>query len=291
MRAQIIVVVALASCATAAHAQHAVLVRQDPSPDAQTTTLGATPRERFKSVMDSVFGPGRWRQTGGYRTPEREDELRAEGAGTVWPGGISAHSLGHPGAPGAYDAVVDGLDTATAAQRLRSFGAPFRRIVAEGPHGTQGAHLHLEPASLDLSGVPSLAAHPAWKVEDVTPAQLVLARVRAAAQAGDALSQLKLGAAYAEGHVTLRDFVAAYIWTATAGANPAADPDVKRDADKVLSLLTERMTPGDLAQARRFVRPQACGSGEPEMVSLVVLIGAPAACAGPVAVAPTSPAD
>ncbi|MDB5465066.1 MAG: hypothetical protein JWP23_3455, partial [Phenylobacterium sp.] len=37
-------------------------------------------RAHFSLVMDSVFGAGRWRETGGYRTPERENELRAQGA-------------------------------------------------------------------------------------------------------------------------------------------------------------------------------------------------------------------
>ena len=56
---------------------------------------------KLSGVMNSVFGAGKWRLTGGYRTPERENELRAQGAMTVRPGGLSAHSLGRPGASGA----------------------------------------------------------------------------------------------------------------------------------------------------------------------------------------------
>ena len=63
---------------------------------------GEVTHARFAAIMDSVFGQGAWRMTGGYRTPEREDQLRAQGAMTVRPGGLSRHSLGRPGAPGAY---------------------------------------------------------------------------------------------------------------------------------------------------------------------------------------------
>jgi hypothetical protein len=100
---------------------------------------------RLSSVMDGVFGRGAWRVTGGYRTPERENQLRAEGAMTVRPGGTSRHSLGRPGAPGAYDVVVNGMSPYEAAERLRRAGAPFARYHPKGAHGSQGPHLHLEP--------------------------------------------------------------------------------------------------------------------------------------------------
>lgn len=111
---------------------------------------GAAPAEemtdaRVSSVLDGVFGPGAWRMTGGYRTPERENQLRAQGAMTVRPGGTSRHSLGRPGAAGAYDVVVNGMSPAAAAERLRRAGAPFARYHPKGAHGTQGPHLHLEP--------------------------------------------------------------------------------------------------------------------------------------------------
>jgi hypothetical protein len=106
---------------------------------------------RLALIMDSVFGHGAWRLTGGYRTPEREDELRAQGAMTVRPGGLSRHSLGTPDAPGAYDIVVDGMSPFEAAERLRRAGAPFARYMPKRAHGTQGPHLHLEPYSFYLS--------------------------------------------------------------------------------------------------------------------------------------------
>ena len=98
----------------------------------------------FHTTMNKVFGEGRWRQTSGYRTKAQEDELRRQGAGTVAPGHTSRHSIGGPEAPGAYDAVVDHLPLSTAAAKLRSAGGPFSRVLAEGAHGAQGAHLHVE---------------------------------------------------------------------------------------------------------------------------------------------------
>jgi hypothetical protein len=100
--------------------------------------------EDFRSTMDRVFGPGRWRQTSGYRTIAQENALRRAGAGTVRPGRVSLHSLGNPEAPGAYDAVVGGMSLPAAAARLKQAGGGFARVVAEGPHGGQGAHLHVE---------------------------------------------------------------------------------------------------------------------------------------------------
>jgi len=101
-------------------------------------------QDDFHSTMNKVFGEGRWRQTSGYRTKAQEDELRRQGAGTVAPGHTSRHSIGGPGAPGAYDAVVDHLPLDAAAARLRGAGGPFSRVLAEGAHGGQGAHLHVE---------------------------------------------------------------------------------------------------------------------------------------------------
>src|SRR5687767_233881 len=118
--------------------------------------------------MDNVFGRGAWRMTGGYRTPEREDELRAQGAMTVRPGGLSRHSLGRPGAPGAYDLVVNGMSPSEAASRLRAAGAPFARYQPKGAHGTQGPHLHVEPYGFGATAGFQMAssAPPKAKAED-----------------------------------------------------------------------------------------------------------------------------
>jgi hypothetical protein len=101
--------------------------------------------ETFRSAMDRTFSPGRWRETSGYRSPAREDELRRQGAGTVPAGHLSHHSEGSPDAPGAYDAVVTGMSVQRAALELRRAGQPFARVIAERAHGGQGPHLHIEP--------------------------------------------------------------------------------------------------------------------------------------------------
>jgi hypothetical protein len=106
---------------------------------------GLMPNTALKTTMDKVFGSGAWRETGGFRTQAREDELRREGAGTVPLGQISHHSMGTPDAPGAYDIVVPGMTTESAAEKLKSSSDDFSRVIAERSHGGQGSHLHVEP--------------------------------------------------------------------------------------------------------------------------------------------------
>jgi hypothetical protein len=114
-----------------------------PRPVAVARASGAD----FQATMDQVFGEGRWRLTSGYRTRAQEDALRRQGAGTVAAGHVSRHSLGAPEAPGAYDAVVDGVPTAKAAAKLRQQAGGAFRVLAEGAHGPQGPHLHVELVS------------------------------------------------------------------------------------------------------------------------------------------------
>lgn len=112
-----------------------------------------------RSALDQTFGAGRWRETSGYRSRAREDELRREGAGTVPAGRVSHHSMGSATAPGAYDVVVDGVPTAVAAARLERASAGFSRVIAEGAHGREGPHLHIEPgAALAAGAAPQPAA-------------------------------------------------------------------------------------------------------------------------------------
>jgi hypothetical protein len=206
--------------------------------------------------------------TGGYRTPERENELRAQGALTVPAGVLSRHSTGRPGAPGAYDLVVSGLSPAAAAARLREADAPFRKYFPEGAHGTQGAHLHLEPHAFDLSGAgaaPATRRLPSvYRLVNPTPAELAFARLHAAASEGDAALQLQVARAYAEGRGVPRDRVPAFIWTATAATNETASPQVRRDAEEALALLARSMTRPEIERARLFVRvgdgPGACAA-------------------------------
>ena len=100
--------------------------------------------EDFQATMDRVFGAGRWRKTSGYRTQAQENALRRQGAGTVAPGHVSLHSIGHPDAPSAYDAVVDGHVSPVPMRRRKLRSASGRtvqpRVLAEGKHGPQGAH-------------------------------------------------------------------------------------------------------------------------------------------------------
>lgn len=202
-------------------------------------------RARFGAIMDKVFGPGAWRMTGGYRTPQRENELRAQGAMTVRPGGVSRHSLGRPGAPGAFDLVVNGLSPFAAAQRLKAAGAPFARYQPKGSHGNQGPHLHLEPFGFGPVGQPrfqvastgAAAPEPSGRARSVTlfmpqpsassaaALRQELARLRADAQAGDAEAQLELGRIHALGYLAPRDYAVALKWLETAAGNPLADAD------------------------------------------------------------------
>jgi hypothetical protein len=107
------------------------------------SVAGETQNDRFRETMDLVFGPGRWWETSGYRSPSEENRLRLEGAGTVAAGRLSAHSRGTPDAPGAYDAIVYGMSLTRAASTLRGSGTEFARAFVEGAHGPEGAHLHI----------------------------------------------------------------------------------------------------------------------------------------------------
>lgn len=111
-------------------------------------SLGAAGRldaKTFSEVMDHVFGHAKWRETSGYRTRAEENALRAAGAMTVPEGALSHHSMGTREAPGAYDIVVSSMSKSQAAARLLRSGVKFRRVFAEGAHGPEGPHLHVEP--------------------------------------------------------------------------------------------------------------------------------------------------
>lgn len=235
-----------------------------------------SPRARVRMTMDAVFGPAKWRETGGYRTPERENELRAQGALTVPVGVLSRHSMGTPQNPGAYDLVVEGLSPQQAAARLRQAGAPFRTIFAEGAHGSQGAHLHIEPDSRGARATVGGPPRMLWTVTEPTPAERALARLHDAADTGRAEDQLRLGQVYAEGRLAPRDRLAAYVWTDRAAANGAADAATREAAQRLLGALASAMRPEELSGAQRFTNARsgdsACAAdGEP--AAIVVLIG------------------
>jgi len=225
---------------------------------------------KLTGVMNSVFGAGKWRLTGGYRTPEREDELRAQGAMTVRPGGVSSHSLGRPGAPGAYDVVVNGMDPWEAAARLRAAGAPFSRFMPKGAHGSQGPHLHLEPNGRAFAGAArggSLGAP--WLVAERTPAQQAMADLHAQASEGDADAQLQLSRAYAVGLASKPDTIAAYIWAARAAGAEAAASETRAGAAEAQARLAARMKPDEIAYARSFIgAPRQARADEPVRLQL-----------------------
>ncbi|ODT88968.1 hypothetical protein [Phenylobacterium sp. SCN 70-31] len=233
---------------------------------------------RFAAIMDEVFGPGAWRMTGGYRTPEREDQLRAQGAATVRPGGVSRHSLGTPAAPGAYDLVVAGLSPHEAAERLRRAGAPFARYQPKGAHGTQGAHLHLEPWSFDLRATGPVGWPPILQARhtpsrshraDVTPgfpvvteglrrtarapevdvaaepavdasASPLLAVLRVRALGDDPDAQIRLARAYAEGDGAPKNLAEAMTWLELAAGNPRATAEAQTEARNALARMKRR---------------------------------------------------
>lgn len=207
---------------------------------------------RLTTVMDGVFGAGNWRLTGGYRSQERENQLRAQGAMTVRPGAVSRHSMGRPGAPGAYDVVVEGMNPWQAAARLRAAGAPFANYVPKGAHGTQGPHLHLEPFAHGRMGRAARQPVAPWVVAERTAAEESISQMRAQAACGSPHAELELGRAYAQGAVIGRDLIAAYVWTARAATNDSASAETRASASRTLALLTGKMKRDELAYAVRF---------------------------------------
>ena len=234
---------------------------------------------KFASLMNTVFGEGAWRMTGGYRTPQREDQLRAQGAMTVRPGGISRHSLGRPGAPGAFDLVVNGMSPGEAAERLRRAGAPFARYQPKGTHGTQGPHLHLEPygfgaapgprfqmasssgsskAQADAGRSLAVTIHmPAPSAGSLAAARDELSRLRAGAMQHSAEAQLELGRAYSLGYIVPRDFAEAQSWLATAVDNADADAETHAEAEAALAEVTVLLEAERAQQPARYARLRA----------------------------------
>jgi hypothetical protein len=130
----------------------AAVIRIGPPPES-----AASKSARLHAALDKAFGQGKWRVTSGYRSPERENQLRLMGAGTVPVGVLSHHSIGTPSAPDAYDVVVDGMTQSRAAEILRKTDPNFSRVLYEAPHGPEGAHLHIEMGDGIVRHAPSAA--------------------------------------------------------------------------------------------------------------------------------------
>jgi len=243
---------------------------------------GEMTRARFAAIMDATFGAGAWRMTGGYRTPEREDQLRAQGAMTVPPGRLSRHSLGGPNAPGAFDLVVNGMSPYEAADRLRQAGAPFAKYQPKGTHGSQGPHLHLEPygfgavfqfastgpakagARSDAKAEPGrlrsvVLTLPAVSASDAAALRRQLANLRAGAEDEEADAQLELGRAYSLGYIVPRDFAQARSWLQAAAENPDADPELHAEALAALAEVTELLEAERAQQTAQVAQLSAGG--------------------------------
>ncbi len=142
---------------------------QDPWGSVGDTTAGYMDDASFKSSMDGIYGPGNWRQSGGWRSQARENQLRTQGAQTTAPGVTSAHSLGTLNAPGARDITVNGESPQIAAAQLQAHRFPAAQVYPEGAAGGQGGHLHIgmDPSINPPGGPP--AADPWASVGASTP--------------------------------------------------------------------------------------------------------------------------
>ena len=208
---------------------------------------GLTPHARFIALMDSVFGPKRWRETGGFRTAKRENELRALGALTVRQGATSAHSIGKPEAPGAYDLVVEGLSPEQAAKKLRVSQAPLKVIFPEAAHGDEGPHLHVEPYSISFNaGLPRSvpAAIDPSKVEEAA------SWLRNAAAQGHPGAQLWMGRLYVKPGARATELAVANLWFTRAAGNPQADAATRKEATDALTKLKHPSKATQLALGR-----------------------------------------
>lgn len=193
-----------------------------------------TPHARFSAMMDAVFGPRKWRETGGFRTAKRENELRAQGALTVPRGATSAHSLGKPEAPGAYDLVVDGLSPDRAARKLRLSKAPLKVIFAEAAHGLEGPHLHVEPYSVNFEEA-LLRDKPA--AADPSKAEEIASWLRSAAAQGQPGAQVWMGRLYQRPGAPASELAMASLWFTRAVSNPQADAATRKEAADALTKL------------------------------------------------------
>lgn len=203
---------------------------------------GVTPRARFTALMDSVFGPKRWRETGGFRTAARENQLRAQGALTVALGTRSQHSVGKPDAPGAYDLVVDGLSPGQAAKKLRTSKAPLKVVFAEEAHGNQGPHLHVEPYSISFDTPPLRRG---GKAADPDPSRVdeAAAWLRNAAAQGHPGAELWMGRLYVHPGAPPAELAMANLWFSRAAANSQADAATRKEARDALAKLKRSAKP------------------------------------------------
>jgi hypothetical protein len=77
---------------------------------------------------------------------------------------------------------------------------------------------------------------------------------RKAADQGNDRAQFGLGLMYANGHGVPQDYVRAHMWFNIAAAAAGASDVSVRDAIKWRDLVAARMTPAQIAEARRLAR-------------------------------------
>jgi TPR repeat protein len=183
------------------------------------TIGGTTSQTEFKQSMNQVFGAGHWRETGGYRSQARENELRREGALTVRPGTVSRHSVGTPDSPGAYDIVVAGMSPGQAAAKIKKSGVAYKRLFPEGAHGTQGAHLHVEPflaqlrdaiwrhSAPDGAKPPEAVAASGGSSSPARDKAEAISLLKSAAARGDSCAQKALGQNAFDGEASARAYL------------------------------------------------------------------------------------
>ncbi len=254
------------------------------------SSVSGMPQARFIDLMNGVFGTGNWRETGGYRSPARENELRAQGAETVPPGTLSRHSLGNIEAPGAFDIVVVGMSPEQAAISLRRSGIGFRRLFPETSHGTQGPHLHVEPDMIEAGGAaahqerdplkdslrtetaPASAVAAAQAPGAQTPAQneaAALSWFLRAASLGNAGAEFNLGLMYQRGEGVPQDGAIALRWLLMSAGQGDADAELElgemyakgsgaprnnAEARKWLDLVASGDSPQDAERRQEAVR-------------------------------------
>jgi TPR repeat protein len=116
-----------------------------------------------------------------------------------------------------------------------------------------------------------------WTVSDPTPAERAVAGLHEQSERGDGYAQLRLGRTYSQGRDVSKDLIAAYVWTAMAASNGAADPATRGEAAQDLAALTRRMKADELDQARRFVQTPGqaadCAAGPPRGGVPILLVG------------------
>jgi TPR repeat protein len=222
---------------------------------------GVTPHARFTALMDAVFGPSTWRETGGFRTAKRENELRALGALTVAEGARSAHSIGKPEAPGAYDLVVKGLSPDQAARKLRVSKAPLKVIFPEAAHGAEGPHLHVEPFSISFDTAPARGKAGAPAPSRVEEAANWL---RNAAAQGHPGAQLWMGRLYVRPGAPAAELGLANLWFTRVAGNPRADAATRREAKDAQTKLKHALKSTQLALSAACAGRQTAACNAPQ---------------------------